>query len=184
MNFMHLAMSKTFTKDPKMNKKIENLIFKLNDTKYTFADHPIDKGNGFYYNNALPIVSANRDVLEKDKEVCKMWVNWGGTGCGCTYDLVNNYNAQYGFKVITVDAGYKRNKYQNKESAWVVYNTADEAINAMKFFNSFFLTALEIDAINEYKKCKQSPDKRPLTFDQVIGPSVYDLYEQVDNNEL
>lgn len=182
MNLMHLAMSKTFTKDQKINKKIENLILKLNNCKYTFSKDISDIGNGFYYNNCLPIISANRDVLQKDRSVCKMWVNWNKKDYN--HDDIKNINFQYGFNVITVDAGYKRNKYQNKEIAWVVYDSEQEALEALDFFNSFFLTSLEIDAINEYKKCKQSPDKRPLTFDQVIGPSVYKLYEQVDNGEL
>ena len=35
----------------------------------------------------------------------------------------------------------------------------------------------------EYKKFKQNPDKRILSFDKLVD-NAYDLYEQVDKGEL
>ena len=53
----------------------------------------------------------------------------------------------------------------------------------MKVFKSMFMTAIEQDCVEEYKKFKQNPDKRILSFDKLVD-NAYDLYEQVDKGEL
>lgn len=45
-----------------------------------------------------------------------------------------------------------------------------------------FRTAIEQDAIDEYKHFKQNPMKRPLTYDKLID-NAYDLYDLVDRGE-
>jgi len=45
------------------------------------------------------------------------------------------------------------------------------------------MTAMELDCIEEYKRFKENPEKRPLTFDMLCS-NAYELYEQVDNDEL
>ena len=45
------------------------------------------------------------------------------------------------------------------------------------------MTAIEQDCVEEYRKFKQNPDKRILSFDKLVD-NAYDLYEQVDKGEL
>ena len=88
---------------------------------------------------------------------------------------------QYGWNVITVDKEHTRNNYQNKETCWCVFNKKEKALVALKIFNSMFRTAIEQDCIDEYKKFKQNPAKRVLTFNALI-PNAYDLYDLVDQD--
>ena len=53
----------------------------------------------------------------------------------------------------------------------------------MELFNKLFMTAIEQDCVDEYKKFKLNPDKRVLSFDKQID-NAYELYELVDKGEL
>ena len=76
-----------------------------------------------------------------------------------------------------------RNKYKNKSTVWVVFDTEKKAKQAMEVFNSMFITAMEQDTVDEYKRFKESPEKRILSFDKIL-PTAYDLYEAVDKGEM
>lgn len=100
-----------------------------------------------------------------------------------TNEIANQLKEQYGWNITTVDADHTRNKYKNKTDAWVVFDTKEEAERNMKLFNSMFITAIELDAIEEYKRFKENPAKRPLTFDKLVE-NAYELYEAVDQGEI
>ena len=61
--------------------------------------------------------------------------------------------------------------------------TKEAAEKNTEVFKSMFMTAIEQDCVEEYKKFKQNPDKRILSFDKLVD-NAYDLYEQVDKGEL
>ena len=112
-------------------------------------------------------------------------INWNKesfTGLS-TDEILKKLKKQYGWTVTVVDADHKRNKFKNKNIIWVIFDSSEEASRNMNLFNSMFITAMELDCINEYKKFKQSPDKRPLTFDKLCN-TAYDLYDQIDKGLL
>ena len=53
----------------------------------------------------------------------------------------------------------------------------------MALFNKMFYTEIELDTIDEYKKFVKSPDKRVLSFDQIV-PNAYELYDEIDKHTL
>lgn len=186
MNLMCAILSNTFSsKDPKFNAKLENLKERLKKSGFKVNDKFTKIGDTYYYNNCLPLVNKARDVLKKPEGVCKIKVNWkkklfpGMT----TSEIYDQLKEQWGWTVTTVDAEHSRNKYKNKINAWVVFDTEEEAKKAMSMFNAMFMTAIEQDAIDEYKKFKENPDKRPLSFDKLVV-NAYELYEAVDKGEL
>ena len=77
-----------------------------------------------------------------------------------TIDNINNANTelkdQWGWTIVTVDAEHQRNKYKNKSTAWVIFDTEEKAKTYMNLFNKMFITAIEWDAIEEYKKFKKN----------------------------
>ena len=89
----------------------------------------------------------------------------------------------WGWSISVVDGNYKRNKYKNKTDMWVVFDTEEKAEEAIKLFNKMFYTEIELDTIDEYKKFIKSPEKRVLSFDQIV-PNAYELYDEVDKHTL
>lgn len=187
MNLMYVIMSQVnFTnKNNKLAKKVNKLKEELKNEKIKVDSKCVKLGNTDYYNNTLPLITKDRDVLKKPNGICKMRVNWKKkTFEGMsTNEIANQLKEQYGWNITTVDADHTRNKYKNKTDAWVVFDTKEEAERNMKLFNSMFITAIELDAIEEYKRFKENPAKRPLTFDKLVE-NAYELYEAVDQGEI
>ena len=123
--------------------------------------------------------------MKKSTDVCNIRVNWKGTNfTGMTTDeICNKLKVQYGWNVTLVDKEHTRNKFKNKNVCWVVFDTEEQAKDALRHFNSMFMTAIELDCIEEYKRFKLNPEKRPLTFDKLVD-NAYELYEMVDNGEI
>lgn len=183
MNLMYAALSpSTFTcKNKKINAKVLILKEKLKAKKIKISEKAIKLGNTSYYQNALPYISKTRDVLKKPNGVCLMRVNLKKkdfTGKS-TDEIMQELKPVWGWNVTLVDEEHTRNKFQNKENIWAIFDTEQEALENMAIFNSFFITAIELDAIEEYKRFKENPAKRPLTFDQIID-NAYELYDEVD----
>jgi hypothetical protein len=185
MNLMYAAQNNIITNNPKINVKIENLMKLIEDKNLRFTSKYSKLGDVFYYENALPIIGKNRDVLTKPTDVCKIYLNWNRKNFSNlnTEEIVNSLHQQYGWSLTTVDADHKRNKFKNKSDIWVLFDSEEEAEEYRKYFNKMFITALEWDTIEEYKRFKENPEKRPLTFDQQT-PNAYELYEAVDNGEF
>lgn len=187
MNLMYsyITNSKLKTKDSKILNKFDNLCKKWNEEKITILENFKKVGNTQYYLNGLPLIRKNRDVLQKPTEICEIRINWDKdsfTGLS-TEEVIKRLKKQWGWVTVIVDADHKRNKFKNKNIIWVVFDSENEAIRNMNLFNSMFITAMELDCIEEYKKFKQSPDKRPLTFDKLCN-TAYELYDQIDKGIL
>lgn len=187
MNLMYVIVNNLdyTNKNNTLLDRVNTLKAKVKKEKVKFSGDSVKIGDVHYYNNVLPLISKNRDVLKKPTDVCKMSVNWKKkvfTNMS-TDEILKELKPQWGWNVTTVDAEHTRNKFKNKESAWVVFDTKEEAEQKMKLFNSMFITAIEQDCINEYKRFKENPDKRILTFDKLVE-NAYELYEAVDNNEF
>lgn len=187
MNLMYAIMSadESKIKNKKISSKLKKLKDTLKESKLKVNDKCIKRGDTFYYENCLPLINKDRDVLTKPSDICKIMVNWKNKKfAGLTTDeIVKELKTQYAWSTTIVDSDHTRNKFKNKEIYWVVFDTEELAKKAMRIFNSLFMTAIEIDCIEEYKKFKENPEKRPLTFDKLVS-NAYDLYEMVDNNEL
>lgn len=187
MNLMYIALSSaTFkNKNNTLVNKVNKLREKLKTNKIKVENKSTKLGNTHYYNNVLPLISKDRDVLKKPNGVCKIRVNWKKKSFSglSTNEIAEQLKEQYGWNVTTVDADHTRNKFKNKDDIWVVFDTKEEAKKNMDLFNSMFMTAIELDAIEEYKRFKENPAKRPLTFDKLVE-NAYELYEAVDNGEL
>ena len=187
MNLMYFVMSdeKFNCKNKKIIEKITGLKDKLKKSKLKISDKFIKLHNTFYYNNCLPYLSKDRDVLKKPSELCKIYVNWKKKPLGdmSVNEMIATMKPQWGWTISTVDAEHTRNKFKNKSDLWVVFDTEEKAKKAMDVFNSLFITAIELDAIEEYKRFKENPEKRPLTFDKLV-PNYAELYDAVDNHEI
>lgn len=188
MNYMKAVLSTdNFEfKDANTLNKIEQLRATVKKSKFKFDSKFTKIAEMHYYNNVLPIIPKDRDVLRKPVGICKMFVNWKRKNTeGMTNDEVReSFKEQWGWTTQVVDAEHSRNKYKNKTSLWVLFDSKEQAEEARDLFNSLFMTAIEIDCIEEYKKFKENPEKRILSFDMILGPYAYELYEKVDNGEL
>ena len=187
MNLMYFVLSdeKFSCKNKKIANKIESLKEKFKKTKIKISDKFTKLNNTFYYNNCLPYMSKDRDVLKKPTELCKIYVNWKKKPLNgmTTEEIISTLKPQWGWTISTVDAEHTRNKFKNKNDLWVVFDSEAKAKEAMQTFNSLFITAIELDAIEEYKRFKENPEKRPLTFDKLV-PNYAELYDAVDNHEI
>lgn len=173
------------SKNTKLNERVKRLKEKIKESKYKIDDKFTKLGDTHYYNNCLPLISKARDVLKKPNGICKIRVNWKKKKFeGLSVSEINDQlKEQWGWNLVIVDAEHTRNKFKNKSVAWVVFDTEEQALDSMNFFNAFFTTAIELDAIEEYKRFKENPEKRPLTFDKLVD-NAYDLYEAVDQGEI
>lgn len=187
MNLMYVIVNNLeyTNKNNTLLNRVNNLKLKIKKDKVKFSNNSVKIGDIHYYNNVLPLISKDRDVLKKPIDVCKMSVNWEKKAFKnmSTDDILKELKTQWGWSTTIVDAEHTRNKFKNKELLWVVFDTKEEAEQKMKLFNSMFITAIEQDCINEYKRFKENPDKRILTFDKLVE-NAYELYEAVDNNEF
>lgn len=186
MNLMiSVITDKHPVKDQRFVKKVEDLRKEFKASKFKVEEEFTTLGTTHYYYNGLPYVSEARDVLKKPEGICQIRVNWKKKSFeGMTNNqILNALKPQWGWNLTIVDAEHSRNKFKNKEVCWVVFDTEEKAQKSMDLFNKMFMTAIEQDAINEYKKFKESPDKRPLTFDRLIN-NYAELYEAVDKGEL
>ena len=171
-------------KNKTIKEKVTNLQKRIKKEKAKFSDKNVLLGNMHYYNNCLPIVNKDRDVLRKPEDSCKVYVNWKKkpfTGLS-TSEVMANLKEQWGWSVTTVDANHTRNNFKNKEELYVVFDTFEEAEKMRKLFNAMFITAIELDCIEEYKRFKENPEKRILSFDKLVS-NAYELYEDVDNGK-
>lgn len=163
-----------------LTEKVNALKLNSAQGKIGISDQGVLLGDTYYYNNKLPFISEARDVLKKPNCVCKMRINWNNE----RFDTPTAYlslKEQWGFSVIVVDAEHQRNKFKNKSNIWVIFDKKEDAEQNMKLFNEMFVTAMEWDCIEEYRRFKKNPDKRPLTFDQLLDKNVaYHLYDLVD----
>lgn len=187
MNFMHIVLSSLpFTdKNKKLVARVDKLRETIKKTKFKVDTKSTLLGDTHYYNNVLPLINKDRDVLRKPNGICKIRVNWKKKNfAGMSVDEVTKeLKTQYGWNIATVDAEHTRNKFKNKTEMWVVFDTEKEALRNMELFNSMFMTAIELDCIEEYRRFKENPAKRPLTFDKLVD-NAYDLYDLVDKGEL
>lgn len=185
MNLMHTILSSP-TATVKSKKygaraRVEKGRELLSKYKLKISDEYIKLGETPYFYNCLPNIVKTRDVLTKPLQICKIRVNWKRKACtSAEYMLLKE---QYGWTTVIVDSEHTRNKYKNKSTVWVVFDTEKKAKQAMEVFNSMFITAMEQDTIDEYKRFKESPEKRILSFDKIL-PTAYDLYEAVDKGEM
>ena len=188
MNFMTIILNeKVLTaKNKKIASKLEIVKDTIKKEKLKISKTLKKVGTSMYCVNAMPYISADRDVLKKPDEVCSVRINWKQKSFeGMTTDeIVKELKQQWCWYTTVVDEEHTRNKFKNKDVICVVFDDKDEAEKSLKVFNNMFLTAIEQDCIEEYKKFKQNPDKRPLTFDKIIGPKAYELYDQVDKGEI
>jgi len=187
MNFMYAISSNSefLSKDKKILARVEKAREKFLKSKIKIESNFIKLGETNYYYNGLPNVPKERDVLKKPDGVCCIRVNWKKKSFEgkSTDEIYKELKPQYGWNIVTVDAEHSRNKFKNKSVSWAVFDTEEKAQQALTLFNSLFMTAMELDCIEEYKRFKENPEKRPLTFDMLCS-NAYELYEQVDNDEL
>ena len=188
MNLMQDIVSEVEStiKNEHLLKRIASLKETIRKQKIKIIKNAVLLGDTYYYQNGLPFVSEARDVLKKPNSICKMKVNWKAKDDSKIN--INNANTelkdQWGWTIVTVDAEHQRNKYKNKSTAWVIFDTEEKAKTYMNLFNKMFITAIEWDAIEEYKKFKKNPEKRPLTFDKIINKEdAYRLYDEVDQGK-
>lgn len=187
MNYMSIILGERDV--PKNNKRLSDSVEKLKQSikkaKVKIDNKFVKLGDTLYYDNCLPYIPATRDVLKKPDGVCPIKVNWKKKSFeGMTTDeICKILKPQWGWCVAVVDEDHTRNKFKNKTIAWIVFDTEAEAKNTMTLFNKMFFTAIEKDTVDEYKKFKQNPEKRVLSFDKLV-PNAYELYDQVDKGEL
>ena len=187
MNFQFLLLNNKKTDNAKINTFLDKVAEEIKTTKIKLSDKKVILGDMGYYQNCLPIIPESRDLLKKAANVCKIYVNWKKEDLS-EYDFSKitypfPLKEQYGFCISIVDKDYTRNNYKNREFAWVVFNSEATATKAMKLFNKMFRTAIEQNAIDEYKRFKQNPMKRPLTYDKLVD-NAYELYDMVDRGEI
>lgn len=184
MNLMQDVISdiESNIKNQYLLERIQTLKIEVKKKHIKFTKNSVLLGNTYYYHNCLPYISEARDVLKKPNIICKMKVNWKNK---IVDNLYQTLPYQWGWTITTVDAEHQRNKYKNKSISWVIFDTEEKAKINMEIFNKMFITAIEWDAINEYKKFKKNPEKRPLTFDKILDKTtVYSLYEAVDQGKF
>lgn len=172
-------------KNEKIVNKYNNLVNSWKNQNIIISNKYTKIGNTHYYYNCLPLIAKNRDVLKKPVDCCEIYLNWKNQSFDnmSTDDILRNLKKQYGWVTTIVDAEHKRNKFKNKNVIWAIFDTEEDAKYKMDLFNSMFITEIEIDCIEEYKKFKQNPDKKPLTFDKLCK-NAYELYDQVDKGLL
>lgn len=186
MNLMYLALNpNSKLKDEKYNTKLQAVKELFKKSKIKISNKYQKVGNTIYYKNCLPLIEETRDLLTKPTTPCKIRVNWKKENfSGLSMDeIVSKLPEFWGWCISVVDANYKRNKYKNKTDMWVVFSKEEQAKEAMDLFNKMFYTEIELDTIDEYKKFIKSPEKRVLSFDQIV-PNAYELYNEVDNHTL
>jgi len=185
MNFQFLLLNDKKTDNGKINTYLEKVAEVLKSSKVKFSDKKTVLGDIGYYNNCLPIIPESRDLLKKASGLCQIRINWKKKDFGdmSVDEICNELKLQYGFCVSIVDKDYTRNNYKNREFVWIVFDTEKAAAKNLVLFNKMFRTAIEQNAIDEYKRFKQNPMKRPLTYDKLVD-NAYDLYDMVDNGEI
>lgn len=186
MNLMYLALNPdSKVKDEKYNIKLQSLKDLIKKTKIKISENYQKVGSTIYYKNCLPLIEGARDLLTKPTSICSIRVNWKGEKFPglSTQEIIEKLPEFWGWCCSTVDANYKRNKYKNKSDMWIVFDSEEKAKEAMNLFNKMFYTEIELDTIDEYKKFIKSPEKRVLSFDQIV-PNAYELYDEVDKHTL
>lgn len=185
MNLMHVILSSPDATVKSKKYGARERVIKgrelLNKYKIKIDTEYIKLGDTLYFHNHLPKIVKARDVLTKPQQVCKIRINWKKKNL--TSDQYMQLKEQYGWITTVVDSEHTRNNYKNKSTIWVVFDSENKAKQAMETFNMMFITAMEQDAVDEYKRFKESPDKRILSFDKIL-PGAYDLYEAVDKGEM
>lgn len=186
MNLQYLLLNDKKTDNTKLNTFLDKVAEDIKIMKPKFSDKKTILGEICYYQNVLPIIPESRDLLKKASNVCKIRVNWKKKDFGnmnindiCEYEL----KQQYGFCISVVDKDYTRNNFKNREFSWVIFDTEKAATKNLVLFNKMFRTAIEQNCIDEYKKFKQNPMKRPLTYDKLVD-NAYELYDMVDRGEI
>ena len=185
MNLMALVLDEKTTKDKKLHKKVNELKDLVKKEKIKINKTIKKIHNSMYCLNGLPYIPLTRDVLVKPNGVCSIRVNWKNKSFDgmSTDDIVKELKEQWCWYTSVVDEDHSRNKYKNKNTICVVFDKKEEAEKSMQIFNKLFMTAIENDCVEEYKKFKQNPDKRILSFDKLID-NAYELYDKVDKGEL
>lgn len=185
MNFQFLLLNDKKTDNPKVNIFLDKVAEEIKTTRIKLSDKKVILGDIGYYHNCLPIIPEERDLLKKANNVCKMYVNWKKQDFEgmSSNEICDILKPQYGFCISIVDKDYTRNNFKNREFAWIIFDTEKSAEKNMKLFNKMFRTAIEQNAIDEYKRFKQNPMKRPLTYDKLVD-NAYELYDMVDRGEI
>ena len=179
---MYLALDpNSKLKDEKYNTKLQAIKKLLKKNKIKISDKYQKVGNTIYYKNCLPLIEETRDLLTKPTGSCKMRVNWKKESFAglSTEEIMKRLPEYWGWSISVVDENYKRNKYKNKTDMWVVFDTEEKAEEVMEIASG----GLKPETIDEYKKFIKSPEKRVLSFDQIV-PNAYELYDEVDKHTL
>ena len=185
MNLQYLVLANKKTIDnEKLNDSLQDLANSIKENKIKISNKKFVLGDMSYYRNCLPVIPETRDLLKKPVNVCNIRINWEKEDFSNldANTIFEKLKPQYGFCVDIVDAGYTRNNFKNKESIWIVFDSKNSAEKNLRVFNKMFRTAIEQNAIDEYKKFKQNPMKRPLTYDKLVD-NAYELYDLVDRGE-
>lgn len=186
MNFQFLLLNDKKTDNAKVNAFLDKVAEEIKSTRIKLSDKKVMLGDMGYYHNCLPIIPESRDLLKKASNICPIRVNWKKQDFGdMTIDEIceTELKQQYGFCISIVDKDYTRNNFKNREFAWIVFDSEKAAEKNMRLFNKMFRTAIEQNAIDEYKRFKQNPMKRPLTYDKLVD-NAYELYDMVDRGEI
>lgn len=188
MNFMAVILEErklTAKDNKKFGATVESLKNLIKKEKIKISKTIKKVGNSMYCVNALPYIAGTRDVLKKPDEVCSIRINWKGKSYANvpTSVAIKELKEQWCWYTSIVDEEHSRNKFKNKDIICVVFDTKEEAEKNMEIFKNLFMTAIEQDCVEEYKKFRQNPDKRVLSFDKLVD-NAYELYEKVDNGEL
>lgn len=179
-----LVNDKKTENNTRLNNTLQELADEIKANKIELSEKKTILGDMSYYRNCLPIIPEERDLLKKPTSLCQIRVNWKKEpfeGMD-SFQISEQLKVQYGFCIDIVDTGYTRNNFKNKESAWIVFDSENSANKNLRIFNKMFRTAIEQNAIDEYKKFKQNPMKRPLTYDKLVD-NAYELYDLVDRGE-
>ena len=187
MNFMSMVLDEkeVSKRDKKLIKKVEELKELVKKEHIKINKSLKRLGKSTYCLNSMPYIPKSRDVLIKPSEVCSIRVNWKKKSFEgmSTDDIIKELKVQWCWYTAIVDEEHSRNKYKNKDTICVVFDSEEKAKKYMNVFNKLFMTAIEKDCVEEYKKFKLNPDKRILSFDKLVN-NAYELYEAVDKGEL
>lgn len=164
MNFLPTVLSNSPTKD----KNILELRNYIANHKVKFLDEPTCiKDNGInpvsYYLNALPLIPKNRDIYNKQFNICEIKINWPHLlGIESDIDpqnideLIKSLKTQYHVSILVCDKDYTKVKFVNQECILIIYDDKDKLKQDLEFYTKCFKT------IDEQNKEREDNKKSKL----------------------